>query len=192
MSTTMKRLLIMTIGKTHSGKTTFARNLEQRLPNSVVIDQDNHSEFINVHYRKMVPASGENTLKYQVTQAIVEYAVHQTDAHLILCNANRGRTGRKPIVDDFRKKGFISVFVYFDLPDQLLMERVRSSTRSKSIFRSAASFEEVLLRQQKESGDPNLSAPSEDEADYVLTVNDPADIENVVHRIADLASALRL
>jgi uridine kinase len=43
----MKRLVIMTVGKTHSGKTTFARALEQELNNSFVMDQDNHAEFIN-------------------------------------------------------------------------------------------------------------------------------------------------
>ncbi len=44
---TMKRLVIMTVGKTHSRKTTFARLLEQELGNSFVMDQDNHAEFIN-------------------------------------------------------------------------------------------------------------------------------------------------
>ncbi|CAM4057730.1 ATP-binding protein [Saccharibacillus endophyticus] len=186
----MVRLLIMTIGKTHSGKTTFARKLEQRLSNSVVIDQDNHSGFINTYYRKIVPTSGENTLKHKVTQAIVEHAVKQTDLHLILCNANRGRTERTQILESFRKQGFTAVMVYFDLPDALLMERVRNSTRSKVIFRSAASFEEVLLRQQKQSGDPNLSAPSEHEADHVLTVTDSAELEAVLDRIVDLASQM--
>lgn len=36
----MKRLAILTVGKTHSGKTTFARELEQCLPESVIIDRD--------------------------------------------------------------------------------------------------------------------------------------------------------
>ena len=34
----MKRLVIMTKGKTHSGKTTFGKQLEKELPNSIVID----------------------------------------------------------------------------------------------------------------------------------------------------------
>lgn len=41
----MKRLVIITVGKTHSGKTTFARMLEKRLTNSIVMDQDNHAAF---------------------------------------------------------------------------------------------------------------------------------------------------
>ena len=34
----MKRLVIMTIGKTHSGKTTFGKQLEMQ-PNSIVIEK---------------------------------------------------------------------------------------------------------------------------------------------------------
>lgn len=54
----------MTVGKTHSGKSTFARELEKQLDNSIVIDQDNHAEFINTHYLKLRPVGGPNTFKY--------------------------------------------------------------------------------------------------------------------------------
>lgn len=35
----MNRLVIMTVGKTHSGKTTFAKVLETELLNSVVLSK---------------------------------------------------------------------------------------------------------------------------------------------------------
>ncbi|CAG9614046.1 hypothetical protein BACCIP111899_03273 [Bacillus rhizoplanae] len=53
--TYMKRLVIITVGKTHSGKTTFARALEKELNNSSVMDQDNHAEFINTFYKNLQP-----------------------------------------------------------------------------------------------------------------------------------------
>ncbi|EVT98089.1 hypothetical protein U365_13840, partial [Bacillus anthracis 9080-G] len=40
----MKRFVIITVGKTHSGKTTFARELEKEFPHSFVMDQDNQAE----------------------------------------------------------------------------------------------------------------------------------------------------
>ena len=46
----MKRFVIITVGKTHSGKTTFAKALEKELSHSFVMDQDNQAEFINTHY----------------------------------------------------------------------------------------------------------------------------------------------
>lgn len=49
----MNKLAIITVGKTHSGKTTFAKALEKELLNSVVIDQDNHAEFLNTYSESM-------------------------------------------------------------------------------------------------------------------------------------------
>jgi deoxyadenosine/deoxycytidine kinase len=51
----MKRIAVITVGMTHSGKSTFARNLEKELDNSFVLDQDNHAEFINTYYQKLQP-----------------------------------------------------------------------------------------------------------------------------------------
>lgn len=70
----MKRIFIITVGKTHSGKTTFANSLKRVLNNSIVIDQDNHAEFINTFYKKPLPKQGANTIKYAITQTIVDYA----------------------------------------------------------------------------------------------------------------------
>ena len=54
----MKRFVIITVGKTHSGKTTFAKALEKELKNSVMIDQDNHALFINTYYKNLIPSRG--------------------------------------------------------------------------------------------------------------------------------------
>ncbi|MGQ0441154.1 hypothetical protein ACT4UT_33930 [Bacillus sp. B-TM1] len=52
MEANMKRLVIITVGKTHSGKTTFAKALEKELPHSFVMDQDNQAEFINTNFER--------------------------------------------------------------------------------------------------------------------------------------------
>ena len=57
-------VVIITVGKTHSGKTTFARALEKQLNNTFVMDQDNHAEFINTNYKNLQPKKGSNTLKH--------------------------------------------------------------------------------------------------------------------------------
>ncbi len=88
----MKRLVIITVGKTHSGKTTFARALEKELPHSFVMDQDNQAEFINTHYEKLQPAEGANTFKHGLSKFIVDYAKEHSNLHLIICNSNRSKT----------------------------------------------------------------------------------------------------
>jgi adenylate kinase family enzyme len=182
----MKRFVIITVGKTHSGKTTFANSLGQQLHNSLVIDQDNHAEFLNTYYRNLLPQSGPNTIKFAITQTIVDYAVTQTNYHLILCNSNRIRKGRLGLLADFHNKGFESILVNFDISDDILKERVANSQRSKSIFRSASSFTEVLNRQLAESEKNDLIEPIEGEAKHLIVINDSDEVQSVIQRIINL------
>ncbi|TBL78920.1 ATP-binding protein [Paenibacillus thalictri] len=183
----MKRLVILTVGKTHSGKTTFAKTLEQQLTNCVVIDQDNHADFINAHYMSLRPTHGPNTLKYAVTNTIVDYAVQKTDFHLILCNSNRDAKSRLKTLAYFREHGFESVLVHFDIPDDVLQERVSKSQRSKSIFRTAANFNEVLQRQTEESSKGIISDPVEGEANYLFVIKDSGEVQAVIQSIVALS-----
>lgn len=185
----MKRLVIITVGKTHSGKTTFGRALEQQMPNSLVIDQDNHAEFINTYYKALLPKQGHNTIKYAITQTIVDYAVNHTNFHLILSNSNRVSKSRLDLLAYFRDKGFIRILVNFDLPDHILEERVSKSQRSTTIFRSASSFEEVLIRQQAASHNGEVTAPLEGEADHFFVIKNTDEVQNVIQTIMDIAQS---
>ncbi len=183
----MKRLVIITVGKTHSGKTTFAKALEQQMHNSLVIDQDNHAEFINTFYNTLLPKQGPNTIKYAITQTIVDYAVNQTNFHLILSNSNRARKGRLDLLAHFHNKGFMSILVNFDIPDLVLQARVVNSQRSTTVFRSASTFEEVLTRQQTDS---NVKAPIEGEADHLFVIKNPEEVQSVTRKIVNIAQSL--
>ncbi|MCF6138496.1 AAA family ATPase [Pseudalkalibacillus berkeleyi] len=184
----MRRLVIITVGKTHSGKSTFAKALEQQLQNALVVDQDNHAEFINTFYKHLLPKQGPNTIKYALTQTIIDYAVDQTNVHLILCNSNRGRTTRLNLLDHFHKNGFTSILVDFDIPDHVLQERIANSERSTAIFRSASTFEEVLIKQQKETSKKEITSPIEGEANHLFVIKTTDDIPSVTKSILDIAN----
>jgi len=119
------------------------KELESILQRAIVIDQDNHAEFINKHYIKLRPEEGPNTLKYAVTNAIIKYATEQSNFHIILSNCNLYKQERANILRYFYEKGFSSIIVYFELPMEILTERIERAQKSKAIFRSATSFMEV-------------------------------------------------
>ena len=181
----MNRFVIMTVGKTHSGKTTFARNLEKEITNSVVIDQDNHAEFLQSTYPLLVPTKGHNKIKYALTQTIVDYAVNETRCHLILCNSNRNREARINLLEYFRNKGFTTIIVNFDMPDNVLLERVENSQRNTEVLRTVLSFKDVLERQQKESGIDEIIDPVVGEADYVYVIKNSKEVEAVTQEIVN-------
>lgn len=183
----MNRFVILTVGKTHSGKTTFAKALEKEMANAVVIDQDNHAEFLHTHYRNLLPKQGANTIKYELTQMIVDHAVNSTDCHLIVCNSNRTRKSRLHLIDHFLSKGFTSVVVNFDLPEHVLNERVSNSERSTSILRTVSTFKEVLIRQESETNQGDVIMPIEGEADHLFVINSEEDVQSVIKEIVNLA-----
>lgn len=185
----MKRLVIITVGKTHSGKSTFARALEQELDNSFVMDQDNHA--IHTHYEKLQPARGPNTLKTALTRLVVDYAIKNTNLHLIVCNSNRSRRGRLDLLEElFNKKQFVRILVHFDIPDKILKERVTVSKRSTNILRVASNFEEVLTRQQADSEREDISDPQENEADYLFVIRDNKENDSVIKKIIQISKDL--
>lgn len=182
----MSRLAIITVGKTHSGKTTFAARLEQQLQDSLVIDQDNHAVFINSYYKSLLPQQGPNTLKFTITRTVTDYAVQQTPLHLILCNANRYQKGRRETLAYFKEQGFHIILVHLDIPDDVLEARVAASQKSKNVFRSAKSFDEVLIRQQGESVQEGVIAPTEDEADDLFVIHQSDEVDEVIQSIINI------
>jgi hypothetical protein len=181
--------VVITVGKTHSGKTTFARALEKELENSLVIDQDNHAEFINLYYKALQPTHGPNTLKHDLSKLIVNYAIEQTNYHLIICNSNRSRKDRSYLFNElFPKDDFIQFIVHFDIPHQVLQARVTESHRSTNIFRGEyTSFAEVLNKQQTDSLKKDLADPVEGEADHLFVIKDNAGSESVILEILQIA-----
>lgn len=188
----MKRLVIITIGKTHSGKTTFARALEKEFPNSFIMDPDNQAEFINTHYEKLQPTEGPNTFKHVLSKFIVDYAKEHTILHLIICNSNRTRNGRMYLLNElFKEEKYVRILVHFDIPDDVLYERVTRSKRSTNIFRgNYSSFKEVLNRQQAESLHEDVVDPVENEADYLFVIRDSKDVKSTIEEIVHLAEDL--
>ncbi|HDR6255240.1 TPA: ATP-binding protein [Bacillus cereus] len=185
----MKRLVIITVGKTHSGKTTFARALEKELPHSFVMDQDNQAKFINTHYEILQPAEGSNILKHGLSKFIVDYAKEHTNLHLIICNSNRSKNGRFYLLNElFPQNEYIRILVHFDIPDDVLYERVARSTRNTNIFRGGySSFKEVLDRQQTELLHDDVVNPIENEADYLFVIRNSKDVNSTILKIVHLA-----
>ncbi|MBT2641553.1 AAA family ATPase [Bacillus sp. ISL-41] len=181
----MKRLAIITVGNTHSGKTTFARALEKELCNSTVIDQDIHAKFINTYYEKLQPKNGPNTFKHAISRMIVNYAIDYTDHHLIICNSNQSVIDRSHLFEKFfPKDDFIHIIVHFDIPYHVLQARVTESKRSTNIFRgSYTNFEQVLAKQMADSLKEDVIDPEEREADHLFVIKDNKEAESVIQEI---------
>lgn len=180
---TKKRLAILTVGKTHSGKTTFAKKLEAALSGALVLDQDVQAEFLNQYYAKLVPTEGPNVLKHSLTRLLADYAKHQTDLHVIVSNANLSRQSRADLLRDvYDAQTFTRILVHFDIPEEELMKRIQQTERNISIMRGdLSSFLDVLNTQGV------MDVPFEDEADILLRVTHERELGDVIASIVKVA-----
>ncbi|WP_431811685.1 AAA family ATPase [Lysinibacillus sp. FW12] len=144
----MTRFCVLTIGKTHSGKSTFARSLEQMCQNCIVIDQDQQAQFLYDSYSKLIPNNGENTIKYKLTETLVQYAVDHTKFHIVLCNSNLNEFNRNRLIQRFNNSGFHIIIVKFYLPIEILESRINEARRDTSILRTVQTFKDVLNSQK--------------------------------------------
>ncbi|SFJ69259.1 Predicted kinase [Halobacillus dabanensis] len=177
----MKRFLIMTVGKTHSGKTTFAEDLERKLPDSVVVDQDRHAEFLAAYYPRLLPTDGPNLIKYRLAETIIEYALHESAQHLIMANANLNPENRRKLLRYHSNNGLESILVHFDIADSILEKRIAKSKRNLNILRTASTFSEVLKRQQRDADEAGSK-----EADHYFVIKNPAEVPRIVRSIVRL------
>lgn len=184
----LKRLVILTIGKTHSGKSTFSKMLEAYLPNSIIIDQDNHAAFINTYYKKLQLENSPNHLKIGLSNYMLHYTVQKTNLHIILCNSNIKRADRTELMESyFPQEQFSRIIIHFNLKDEVLQKRIFESKRSTTIFRDPTlTFEQLLARQHN-----NVEPPQIDEADYIITVDEDTNLQDIVYRIIQF-SALQI
>ncbi|MEK3953785.1 AAA family ATPase [Psychrobacillus sp. FSL K6-1464] len=180
------RFLIMTVGTTHSGKTTFAKFLEKRLINSIVIDQDVQGEFLEKHYPSLLPEKGPKILKFALSQTIVEFALHKTDNHIILCNSNRQKQPRLNLIEKFKKEGFQTLLVNFDLPIDILKDRIINSHRDITPLRNVSNYNEVLEIQLKQTENEEFISPNKDEVDHLFTISNETDVQTVIEKIIKL------
>lgn len=147
--------LIMFIGKTHSGKTTFAKELEKENKELVVLEADPISLFLKEHFPKLIEdSSKEINLKYQTFLLFVESAM-STGKMILLSNSNMYRKGRELIFNLSKKYNYKIQGVYFDYPENTLFERAQISNRNTAVLNRSRDFNELIINQRTRMEIPN-------------------------------------
>lgn len=144
----------MCVGYTHSGKTTFAKDLVKDESNIVLIDNDEIATFINAKYPLAVHSSynrvkrtyKEPNFKFLLFQEIFKFCL-RADLNVIHSSGNLGEDSRKFIKINAKKYNYKLVTIYFNLPRELLLERIKNTKKDTKAFRSSKSWSEILPKQ---------------------------------------------
>lgn len=179
--------VIMTVGKTHSGKTTFGKELANKLKRSCVLDFDILGDFFKVTYpwlyeSNLFKNSKDSTqwhyLKLKVRNEILKQAL-KTNLPIVFTSANSTKTLRSKASNLVHKAWKKIVMVYFNWPENILLDRIAHSGRSKLCLTHSKDFKDLLLNRQSKI----FEAPNTKEADIFFEINDDKSWKEVQSKI---------
>ena len=149
------KYIIMCVGYTHSGKTTFARKLVKELTDIVLLDNDDIASFINSQYptavfsdyNKIKRNFKEPNLKFLLSKDILKFCL-RAGLNIIHASGNLGKDARLVILNNAKKHNYKIITIYFNLPKELILSRIKITKKSKNCFKLSKSWAQVLKKQE--------------------------------------------
>lgn len=183
-----EKFIIATVGKTHSGKSTFGKFLSEKLENSVWIDNERIDLFLKGQFNKLYTdpkvrseKSAENPdLKMKINQVILKDAL-ENNFNVILTNANMKSYTRKLEEAQAIQNDAKFILVYLNYPDEELIVRIQTAGKPTEVLNESTSFIDLLEKQSK-----LFEEPTEDEADYFFEIQKVEEIDSVVKKIMQI------
>lgn len=151
---------IMMIGKTHSGKTTLAREFAKKYESGkscVVLDVDEIDLFAKKNYPELIEFEKTQRefyskdsftpfLKLKLQSTVFEYAV-STGFNVILSNGHIAQQGRDYQVVLAHKLEVPLIVIYLEVPDDILLERIKNSTKGTKMLTVSNTLKEMFAKQ---------------------------------------------
>lgn len=167
--------VLMTVGKTHSGKTTFGRELAKRLGPCCLLDSDEVAEFLKSKYPSVYQSDYEEgseqpTRGYYLKLAIVAEVYKtalQTNLPIIFTTSNAKKQIRQEICRLAKESGRSTIIVHFNIADEVLVERINNSQRLGSNQAEIQSFNHFLTNIQTH----RFEVPTAAEVDHYFEIN---------------------
>ena len=180
-----KRIAIVMVGKTHSGKTTFAEILSKKIPESIILQTDPFAEFLNKNYPKEINLDIEHdgtfrkpSLKFKLFQEVFNHVVNQKNFIPILANSNMHQKARTQIIEDLKRNSYYVIGIYLNLPEKILRSRIKKAKRDTRVLSLSKDFDEVLSRQENIFIEPQTG-----EFDSFFEITDQEQVEDVIESI---------
>ncbi len=181
---------VLTIGKTHSGKTTFGKMLSEQIPDLTTIETDPIGILLNEHYAPLSEDKVHDgkfrspSLKYKLFIDMIQHAI-LLQQNVLLTNSNMHAMSRAELEQLFHDAGYKVIFVYLNLPSSLLKERTDSSSRSTAVLKTSNSYSELLDKQEEN----RFSEPKGSEGDLFITIKNPKGIPKTIEQLSSVLRA---
>ncbi len=183
----MMEYVLLTVGKTHSGKTTFWKELMKEIKHGCIIDTDSITEFLKINYpdlydpKYLNEIQPKDNIKWATFLEVYKHALF-TSLPIILTNANTTKIIRKEIRTIAKEHKRKVIMIYFNRPEKILLNRITTTQRSKICLTKSRDFRDLLLNKQSKI----FETPSEKEADIFFEIQSNKARKSIQKEIIDL------
>ena len=185
--------LIMTVGKTHSGKTTFGKQLHKKLSSFSLVETDDIVPFLREHVPEILTYEKNRghvldgtTLRSSIGRLMIETALSY-GISLIIPNGHITKKVRDQKRELAKKYHAKIIYISFELPKFVIDKRIRNSSRSNDPLNISKNYQEVLSHQEE-----IFEKPLRKEADYFFTIKKASDSPIVQKKILALIQEPKL
>lgn len=172
--------LIIFIGRTHSGKTTFAKKLEKKYKNLLVLEADPIEIFLKEQFprfkelnEKLNVQKDNILLRRDIFLLFLKFAL-KSGRPIVLSNANIWKEWRDQMIELGRQSNYKVIGIYFDIPDKVLLERVKKAKRPTKFIREAKNFKDLLASQKS-----RIQIPRSFDFDKFFVIKTENDLEKI-------------
>lgn len=149
------KYVIMCVGHTHTGKTTFARKLANDVSNLVIVDNDDLAAFVNKKYsiaasspyNKIKRNFKEPNLKFLLSRNIFKFCL-RAGLNIIQSSGNLGKDARTLIRNDAKKYHYNLITIYFNLPKSIILKRLSKTKKNIKCLLHSKNWPEVMDKQE--------------------------------------------
>jgi len=182
------RLVILTIGHIHSGKTSFARKFIEKVPNTIHIERDIVASFVSERFptikqHQLAKFNKNFPLREEIYEKIEDSAIKTPKNHLFYAQCHTFSAYRAQRIQKFRKMGqnWKILGIYFDISPEILEKRVKSSKKSQNVLTFSKNFVENLEKQKKMFQKPTKSEIST--FDHFFTIKNNENEAEILEKI---------
>lgn len=183
----MTKYVLLTVGKTHSGKSTFANEIVSEIPNCVILETDPIALFLRATFPKLHTSDLDHTgsfsspaLKFLVFRTVLTFALER-EFNIIMSNSNMYENGRKDVLSIINQYPVKTIGVYLNFPEDILLERVEHSGRDTSVLSVSKDFKDLVVNQRV-----RFQPPNKNDFDYFFEATNPEELLEVKTKILEL------
>ncbi len=182
------KYLIATCGITHSGKTTFGKEIKSNIRSVPLLDSDEIYSLLNGIIPEIKETEKTRTivnidkprLRHILFEEIIKFFL-ENHKSVICTNGNTKIDGRRKLRSIAEKHNAKFILIYFDFEKEVILDRIKNSSRGNDFLTNSNDYYEVFEKQST-----NFEIPRPDEGDLFLRIRDQTEYKLVQSEIQTL------